>query len=149
MNQKLSIFSINNTRWISAWMQRFCTAKMLKAANISKIRGTSVIQVMKVLLSLPFCELEIWEFAGVEGPCRDTFYRFLSNLSYHWRRVLAGVSLGIISELNRLTGPRTDRVLILDDSPWKRERSKTVEYLGRQYDHSQGRYYGSRKPSGC
>jgi hypothetical protein len=141
MNQKLSIFSINNTRWISAWMGRFCSSKMLKAANIRKSRGTSVAQVMKVLLSLPFCSLDIWEFARSEGPCRDTFYRFLSKLSYNWRGLLAGVSMKIIRELHGLTGPRTDRVLILDDSPWKRDRSKTVEYLGRQYDHSQGVYY--------
>jgi len=141
MNQKLSIFSINNTRWITAWMRRFCTSKMMKKANIRKVRGASVTQVIKILLSLPFCPLNIWEFAGVKGPCRDTFYRFLSNLSYNWRRVLAEVSRQIISELDRLTGPRTDRVLIFDDSPYKRERSKTVEYLGRQYDHSQGQYY--------
>ena len=55
------------------------------------------------------------------------------------------VSLRLIEELQPLTSASQDRVLIVDDSPYKRDRSKKVEYLGRQYDHSSHTYYkGSR-----
>lgn len=46
------------------------------------------------------------------------------------------VAFRLIEEFQTLTSPVQDRVLIVDDSPYKRDRSKRVEYLGRQYDHS-------------
>lgn len=143
MNQNLTIFSIKNSRWIAGWMQQFCNATMMKAANIRKTKGASVSWLLKVLLALPFCNVSIWQFTGsvAHRPCRDTFYRFLSNPSYNWRRLLACASQTLIRELDRLTSPKGDRVLIIDDSPYKRPRSKAVEYLGRQYDHSSGNFY--------
>lgn len=143
MNTKVTIFSIKNSRWLTAWMRQFCNATMMKAANIRKTKGASATDVMQLLLSIPFCPLSIWQLSGHgrQVPCRDTFYRFLSNTSYNWRRLLASVSLTLIAQLDRLTGPRCDRVLILDESPYRRPRSKTVEYLGKQYDHSTARYF--------
>jgi hypothetical protein len=143
MNQNLTIFSIKNSRWIAGWMRQFCNATMMKAANIRKAKGASVSWLLKVLLALPFCNVRIWQFTGsvAHRPCRDTFYRFLSNASYNWRQLLASASQALIREMDRLTGPSGDRVLIIDDSPYKRPRSKAVEYLGRQYDHSSGTFY--------
>ena len=143
MNQKLTIFSIKNSRWITGWMNQFCNSTMIKAANIRKTKGASVSWLLNVLLALPFCNVSIWEFTGSQAyrPCRDTFYRFLSNASYNWRRLLTSASGALIEQLDRLTGTSNDRVLIIDDSPYKRSRSKAVEYLGRQYDHSSGTYY--------
>jgi len=94
MNHKLPIFSIKNSRWIAGWRKQFCNATMLKAANIRKTKGASVSWVLKILLALPFCNLNIWEFTGSNGhrPCRDTFYRFLSNPGYNWRHLLAKAS---------------------------------------------------------
>jgi len=144
MNTNITIFSIKNSRWIHQWLRQFCNAKMRKAANIRKARGASVGWLLHLLLALPFCDLSIWELTGSktkQAPGRDCFYRFLSNTSYNWRQLLLAASTALITQLDRLTGPRTDRVLIIDDSPYKRPRSKAVEYLGAQYDHSQDEYY--------
>jgi len=143
VNQKLTIFSIKNSRWIIGWMKQFCNSTMIKAANIRKTKGASVSWLLTVLLALPFCNVRIWQFTGSDAyqPCRDTFYRFLSNASYNWRHLLASASGALIEQLDRLTGTSNDRVLIIDDSPYKRPRSKAVEYLGRQYDHSNANYY--------
>ena len=143
MNQNLTIFSIKNSRWIAAWMRKFCNATTMKSANMTKCKGAGTSLIMHMLLSLPFTSLQVWQMSGQndQRPCRDTFYRFLSQTRYNWRRLLWRVSQTMITELNRLTGPRTDRVLVIDDSPYKRDRSKAVEYLGRQYDHSSGRFY--------
>jgi len=144
MTDNITIFSIKNSRWIHQWLRQFCNAKIRKAANMRKTRGASVGWVLHLLLALPFCDLSIWELTGSktkQAPGRDCFYRFLSNTSYNWRRLLLAVSTALISQFDRLTGPRTDRVLIIDDSPYKRPRSKAVEYLGAQYDHSQDEYY--------
>lgn len=143
MNANLTIFSIKNSRWIRAWMKQFCNSKMMQPANIRKSKGAAPGELLLLLLAVPFCGLRIWQLCGADqpAPCRDTFYRFLSAASYNWRRLLLAVSSALIGELSRLTGPRTDRVLIIDDSPYKRPRSKAVEYLGRQYDHSTASYY--------
>lgn len=143
MNRKIQFFSIKNSRWIMAWTNRFCNSNMLKEANIRKVRGATVGTLLRLLLAAPFGEFSIWKQAGpqLEGPARDAFYRFLAHPSYNWRRLLLEASLRLSEELGRLTGPRRDRVLILDESPYKRERSKCVEYLGSQYDSSSDRYY--------
>src|SRR5699024_2683077 len=99
--------------------------------------------LLRGLLAAPFGEFSIWKQAGgdLEGPGRDAFYRFLGHPGYNWRRLLLAAARRLIEESGRLTGPRSDRVLILDESPYMRERSKSVEYLGSQYDSSSGRYY--------
>src|SRR5699024_4534839 len=143
MTSKVTNFVLKNSRWMAAWTNQFCNSHMLKAANIRKARGATVGPLLRALLAAPFGTFSIWKQAGgdLEGPGRDAFYRFLGNTSYNWRQLLLEASLRLAGELDRLTGPRTDRVLILDESPYKRERSKCVEYLGSQYDSSSGRYY--------
>jgi hypothetical protein len=144
MNKNITFFSIKNSRWIREWMRHFCNSGMREAANMRKTKGASVGLLLLVLLALPFCDLRVWHFAGStlqQAPGRDSFYRFLSNTSYNWRRLLLAASAALISQFDRLTGPRKDRVVIIDDSPYKRTRSKAVEYLGYQYDHSDDKHY--------
>lgn len=140
---KLTILSIKNSRWIHSWTKQFCNSTMLAAANIRKNKGSGVSQLLRLFLSLPFCDLAVWRLTGSQQPVpgRDAFYRFLSNPAYNWGRLLSEASGSLISELNRLTGKTNDRVLIIDDSPCQRPRSNAVELLGSQYDHSTGSYY--------
>jgi len=143
MTSKITNFALKNSRWIAAWTSQFCNSKMLKAANIRKARGATVGTLLRLLLAAPFGEFSIWRQAGpqAKGPYRDAFYRFLGHPSYNWRRLLLAAARRLIEELDRLTGPRGDRVLILDESPYKRDRSKSVQLLGSHYDCNAQCYY--------
>ena len=139
---KLTILSIKNSRWIHSWMKTFCNSTMLASSNIRKNKGASVYELLRLLMSLSFCDLAVWKMTGSKAlPGRDAFYRFLAHPSYNWRKLLHTASGAMISELNTLTGKNNDRVLIIDDSPYKRPRSKAVQLLGTHYDHSNNSYY--------
>lgn len=139
---KLTILSIKNSRWIHSWMKTFCNSTTLSTANIRKSKGASVYELLRLLMSLSFCDLAVWKMRGSKTlPARDAFYRFLAHPSYNWRKLLYAVSGAMIGELNTLTAKTNDRVLIIDESPYKRPASKAVQLLGTHYDHSDKSYY--------
>ena len=70
---------------------------------------------------------------------KNTYYRFLNETSYNWSRFLLLLAVRTTTAFNSLTRPERVKVLILDDSVIKRNRSKTVELLARVYDHVEHR----------
>lgn len=143
MTDKLLIYSINNSNWMHAWMKQFCNSSDLTDAGLYKLRGFGVAKLMGLFLLLPFSGLRIYEFKKTDLPVpgRDAFYRLLGHPGYNWGKLLYRIACRLIGEFNPLTSRKTPRVWIIDESPYKRSRSKTVQYLGLQYDHSDGTYY--------
>lgn len=143
MWNKLTIFSINNSPWILAWFKQFCNSSDLATAGFYKRSGASVSTLLRLFVALPLTGLNIYEFKNAQLPVpgRDAFYRLLQHPGYNWRALLYRISARIISYFSTLTEPGHNRVLIIDDTSYKRDRSTSVEYLGRQKDHSQNRYY--------
>jgi len=143
MWNKLTIFSINNSTWISSWIKQFCNSSDLAKCGFYKRSGASVSGLLRMFLALPLTGLNLYEFKNSELPVpgRDAFYRMLKHPGYHWRRLLYIISQKMIGYFNTLTDQQHQRVLIIDDTSFKRNRSKSVEYLGRQHDHSDNRYY--------
>jgi hypothetical protein len=71
----------------------------------------------------------------------DTVYRFLKNPTFNWRKFLILLSAFLIkTKLLPLTSNDRERVLILDDSTYDRNRSKAVELLARVHDHTTGTF---------
>lgn len=61
--------------------------------------------------------------------------------SYNWRKWLVLVSAHLIETyLQPLTSKDRERLLIVDDSTYDRNRSKAVELLSRGKDHTTGDY---------
>ena len=143
MWNKLTLFSINNSRWISRWIIQFCNSADLAKCGFYKRSGAAVYDLIRMLLALPLTDIPLYGFAKQQlpGPGRDAFYRLLQHPGYNWRRLLYTVSQKLITYITTLTDERHRRVLIIDDSAYKRDRSTKVEYLGRQHDHNEGRYY--------
>lgn len=143
MWNKLTIFSINNSNWILSWSTRFCNSSDLAKCGFYKRSGVSISGLLRVLLALPLTGLNLYEFKKKElpVPARDAFYRLLQHPGYHWRRLLYTISQKLITYFDTLTDQEHPRVLIIDDSSYKRNRSKAVEYLGQQRDHNQNQYY--------
>ena len=130
---------------IHQFFQNQKIGSLLKRSNIDKERGISPVAVFRVLVTLVFTGKNLYRTleAGVScGMAKDTVYRFLNSVHTNWRRFLLLLSSRVISqELEPLTGAANMKVLIADDTLYRRNRSKHVELLSRVFDHIDKRYY--------
>lgn len=67
-------------------------------------------------------------------------YQVLKGSTYNWRRLMLILATRLFTAFDRLTTEQRESVLIIDDSPYDRSRSKTVELLSRVDDHSAKRF---------
>lgn len=118
--------------------------KLLRRSNITKNCGISAYEVFQFLLLLVFQGKNLFRFLNSkhkdQAVSKNTYYRFLNEPSYNWRKFLLLLSARVISAFDRLTRPERVKVLILDDSVIKRNRSKKVELLARVYDHVEHKF---------
>lgn len=75
-----------------------------------------------------------------QAVSKNTYYRFLNETSFNWAKFLLLLAAKVTNTFSRLTRPERVKVLILDDSVIKRNRSKAVELLARVYDHVEHKY---------
>ncbi|WP_289702265.1 IS4 family transposase, partial [Parabacteroides goldsteinii] len=75
-----------------------------------------------------------------QAVSKNTYYRFLNETSYNWARYLMLLAVKVTSAFDTLTRPERVKVLILDDTVVKRNRSKSVEMLARVYDHVEHKF---------
>ena len=119
-------------------------AKLLRSANITKSCGVSAYEVFQFLLLLVFQGKNLFRFLNSkhkeQAVSKNTYYRFLNEVSYNWGRFLMLLAVKVTSAFDRLTRPERVNVLILDDSVIKRNRSKKVELLARVYDHVEHKF---------
>ena len=129
---------------IDEFMARFKMGTLLNRAGIKKMRGLKPLLVLRTIFELAFLGRNI--YTGVHNrptaPLgKDAVYRFLSVPRHNWRRLLAFLAEMVIRGFFQpLTDERREDVLILDDTPYDRSRSKEVELLSRVRDHSLKRY---------
>jgi len=118
---------------------------LLKRSNMDKQKGVSPVAVFRVLFTLIFTGKNLFRTIEAGGSCgmaKDTVYRFLNSVHTNWRRFLLLLSSRVIhNELEPLTGAANMKVLIADDTLYRRNRSKHVELLSRVFDHTDNRYY--------
>jgi len=109
-------------------------------------RNTHVpVAVFRTLFSMVFTGKNLFRTLessdGTCGMAKDTVYRFLNSVHTNWRRFLLLLSSRVITrELEPLTGAANMKVLIADDTLYRRNRSKHVELLSRIFDHTDNRY---------
>jgi len=129
---------------IDEFMARFKIGTLLNRAGIKKMRGLKPLLVLRTIFELAFFGRNI--YTGVHNrpsaPLgKDAVYRFLSFPRHNWRRLLGFLAGAVIRGFFQpLTDERREDVLILDDTPYDRSRSKEVELLSRVRDHSSKRY---------
>lgn len=129
---------------IDEFMARFKIGTLLNRSGIRKVRGLSPVLVLRTIFELAFFGRNI--YTGVHNSPtaalgKDAVYRFLSSPRHNWRRLLGFLAGTVIRGFFQpLTDERREGVLILDDTPYDRSRSKKVELLSRVHDHSSRRY---------
>jgi hypothetical protein len=134
----------NTQNLFSNTIKELQLGKLLRKSNITKSCGVSAFEVFQFLLLLVFRGKKLFRFLNSkhkdQAVSKNTYYRFLNETSYNWKKFLSLLSAKVISVFDRLTRPERVKVLILDDSIIKRSRSKNVELLARVYDHVSQKY---------
>jgi hypothetical protein len=131
---------------IKHFLKEFHVGNILMQSNFYKMKGFSCVAVFQFIFILIFNGKNLFrtiDSNSVENPfAKDTVYRFLNFYRCNWRKFLLLLSSTVIKlKLFPLTSEDRVNVLIIDDSPYKRHRSKAVELLARVYDHVEHKYF--------
>jgi hypothetical protein len=116
---------------------------ILNRSGITKTKGVPPLKIFTALFNLPFIGKNLYQ--GIvkdhkDGIDKDAVYNFLNSSTYNWRRFTLHLFGKIYMLIKHLLDDFTEEVLILDDSPYDRSRSKKVELLSRVFDHSKKKY---------
>jgi hypothetical protein len=129
----------------SHFMKRFRVNRILRSVNATKEKGVHVYSIFVALLGLVFTRKNLYTLIPTNGEKlpfgKDTAYRFLRKAHVKWELLVFRLSIAVISEIKALTSENRRCALIIDDTPYYRNRSKKVEFLSRCYDHSENRFY--------
>ena len=130
---------------LNLFFDRFEITQILNQANIKKIRGVKVKDIILKIAELPFRHKNLYQGIVMNkdiGFNKSTVYDLLNNNKYNWRLFLYKiVSVVLTTFLKPLTNDQREDVLILDDTAHPRNRSKHVELLARVYDHVFHKYF--------
>lgn len=136
-----------NIQFINAIRElKICT--LLKQSNICKTsrsrngdggKKRTAFEIFQFLLMLVFEGTNLFRFLGSKKQdiacAKSTYYRFLSNCHYNWRRFVLLLSGKAAAYFSTLTRPERVKCFVLDDSVTPRAKSKKAELLSFVYDH--------------
>jgi len=128
---------------IDAFFKYFHIGTLLDRAGIHKRHGYRVCSLIKTIFTLPFIGKNFFRGIVINEELdfgKDAAYEILKGFRYNWRKLILSLAAKLHRFFNRLTSDHRHGVLIIDDSPYDRSRSKFVELLSRVKDHSSGRY---------
>ena len=128
---------------IDDFFSQFRIGSLLNRCGIRKRNGHSVRSLIKTIFTLPFVGQNFFRGIVLNDALtfgKDAAYELLKGSRYNWRRLLLLLARRMFAQFDRLTDDERDCVLILDDSPYERSRSKAVEFLSRVWDHSEKRF---------
>jgi hypothetical protein len=128
---------------IDDFFSRFKVATLMHQCGVRKHHGHSVRSLTKAIFTLPFIGKNFFRGIVLNNDAsfgKDAAYELLKGETYNWRRILLTLGRRLFGTFNRLTSDQRESVLIIDDSPYDRSRSKWVELLSSVWDHSTGRF---------
>ncbi|MCP3873786.1 MAG: transposase [Desulfobacteraceae bacterium] len=128
---------------IDDFFNQFKIATFLHRCGVRKRHGHSVRSLIMAIFTLPFVGKNFFRGIAINDSLsfgKDAAYDVLKGCNSNWRKLLLGIGIKLYSFFNRLTDEERESVLIVDDSPYDRSRSKSVELLSRVWDHSSGRF---------
>ena len=128
---------------IHIFFETYHIGTLLNHSGISKVRGTSPLNIVTRIFGLPFYGVNF--FRGIVQNTdldflKDAAYDLLKGSRYNWRKLLLQLSYMVTGYIASLTDAAREKVLIIDTSAYDRSRSKGVELLARVYDFCTKRY---------
>jgi len=133
----------NNTR-IAEFFKQFGVNAILRRFGAGRENGYPLSKVWNFIFSLVFSGRNLYrtvESDGYDGMGKDVTYRFLNSVKIHWERILLCIAFAVIVKTCTLTSEKRRNAIVIDDSPYYRDRSKKVELLSRAYDHANDYHY--------
>jgi len=134
---------INVQSKIDDFFRRFKIATLMHRCGVRKHHGHSVRSLTEAIFTLPFVGKNFFRGIVLNNDLpfgKDAAYDLLKGGTFNWRRLLLTLGQRLFGVFNRLTSDDRVSVLIIDDSPYDRSRSKWVELLAKVWDHSTGRF---------
>jgi hypothetical protein len=128
------------SKMLSCFCKEFDVLKLLARFGAQKARGTPFRDVFGFVLSLVFSGRNLFN-TKVSEFGRDTVYRFLNNSKIHWERIVLLLAASVIARIRALTPESRLTAIVIDDSPFSRNRSKKVELLTKVYDHVAHKFF--------
>ncbi|MCP3967213.1 MAG: transposase [Lentisphaerae bacterium] len=128
---------------IEDFFKQFNIATTLHRCGVRKRHGHSVRSLIVTIFTLPFVGKNFFRGIVINNNLtfgKDAAYEVLKGCNSNWRRLVLAIGIRLYTFFNKLTDETRESVLIVDDSPYDRSRSKTVELLSRVWDHSNGRF---------
>lgn len=115
---------------------------LLNQCNFYKAKGFSPIFIFKFIFQLLFTNKNFYQHNQTKHKTfsKDVVYRFFKSTYYNWNKLLMLIAIKLISFYDGLTSNKRVKVLIFDDSPYDKSRSKNIELLSRVYDHAAHKY---------
>lgn len=132
-------------RKFELFIKRFKIKLLLRRTNANKTKGVAAHVIFAFLLGLIFTQKNLYTLLNTSRAKiaieKDAVYRFLSKPNVNWETFVQNLGSAAVEELDCLTSEKRRTALIIDDSPYYRNRSKKVELLSLCYDHAECRYY--------
>ena len=127
----------------SKYFTKLKVGSILNRSGIVKTKGASPLEIFTIVFNLAFIGKNFYEGVVRNKHItigKDAVYNFLNSSNYNWRRFTILLFVKIYSIITKLLDSSSEEVLIIDDSPYERNRSKKVELLSKVYDHVQNKY---------
>lgn len=128
---------------INDFFDRFKIGTILHHCGVRKRHGYGVRSLIETIFTLPFVGKNFFRGIVINEELsfgKDAAYEILKGSTSNWRKILLSLGYCLFLFFNKLTSEDRESVLIIDDSPYDRSRSKKVELLSRVWDHSEQRY---------
>ncbi len=128
---------------IKSFFRSFGITDILAKSNAKKEQGVSVTRIFGALIMMIFTGKSLNRLISEKsfGFSKDTVYRFLNSVKINWTNFLLILSFRVTEKIIPLTSEDRINTLSLDDSIFKRNRSKKVELLSTVMDHTDCKYY--------
>jgi hypothetical protein len=125
------------------FFSEFKIGSLLNMSGISKTKGATPLVVFTIVFNLAFTGKNF--FQGIVknkniSIGKDAVYNFLNSPVYNWRRFTLLLSIKVYMLIQKLLDDSSEEVLVFDDSPYDRSRSKKVELLSKVFDHAANKY---------
>lgn len=150
-NTMLSDFQSNDdilSTTFGSFANKFNMFSILSRSGARKIRGVPVSKVFAYLFSIAFKNISMYQDQKSNNPekiGKDCVHRFLQSPKIDWNKFTSSLAAAIIrmelEPIHEKSSTPDRRCLVLDDSSFKRDRSKKVELLARCYDHAKHLYF--------
>ncbi len=129
---------------IDAFFHSFGLPALLKCAGAYKMKGIPVTKLFRELFALVFQHRTMHRMLSstLQDAGKDAFYRFINSCRINWVKFTSLLAAKVVHDIiEPLTDEKRVNVFIVDDTPYKRDRSKKVELLSRNYDHCKKVFY--------